>query len=114
FSSLSCSYLPSTVLDSAISPLFLVFFLKRPATDLDLPSFPTRRSSDLYLARDLFQQLADAHPDRAEFRDQLSLSRLNLARLAHRSEEHTSNSSDVSISYAVFCFKKKKKINFVL
>src|SRR5690349_23013024 len=27
-----------------------------------------------------------------------------------RSEEHTSNSSHVEISYAVFCLKKKKKI----
>src|SRR5437868_15524890 len=27
-----------------------------------------------------------------------------------RSEEHTSNSSHVSISYAVFCLKKKKNI----
>src|SRR5438309_3172669 len=27
-----------------------------------------------------------------------------------RSEEHTSNSSHSSISYAVFCLKKKKKI----
>src|SRR5699024_12097425 len=27
----------------------------------------------------------------------------------NRSEEHTSNSSHVSISYAVFCLKKKKK-----
>src|SRR5690554_7116452 len=27
-----------------------------------------------------------------------------------RSEEHTSNSSHVRISYAVFCLKKKKKI----
>src|SRR5690242_21112899 len=28
-----------------------------------------------------------------------------------RSEEHTSNSSHMSISYAVFCLKKKKKRN---
>src|SRR5690349_24249013 len=28
-----------------------------------------------------------------------------------RSEEHTSNSSHVEISYAVFCLKKKKKKN---
>src|SRR5699024_11586411 len=30
----------------------------------------------------------------------------NVMDLNHRSEEHTSNSSDVSISYAVFCLKK--------
>src|SRR5690554_7684824 len=29
----------------------------------------------------------------------------------YRSEEHTSNSSHVRISYAVFCLKKKKKNN---
>src|SRR5437667_4219336 len=28
---------------------------------------------------------------------------------ARRSEEHTSNSSHITISYAVFCLKKKKK-----
>src|SRR5690606_40763719 len=31
------------------------------------------------------------------------------ARAAARSEEHTSESSHVKISYAVFCLKKKKK-----
>src|SRR5690606_41203784 len=31
------------------------------------------------------------------------------AAAATRSEEHTSNSSHVKISYAVFCLKKKKK-----
>src|SRR2546426_9016686 len=30
---------------------------------------------------------------------------------AERSEEHTSNSSHLVISYAVFCLKKKKKID---
>src|SRR5437899_5353136 len=29
----------------------------------------------------------------------------------HRSEEHTSNSSHLGISYAVFCLKKKKVTN---
>src|SRR5690625_6730321 len=29
----------------------------------------------------------------------------------HRSEEHTSNSSHVAISYAVFCLKKKNMTN---
>src|SRR2546426_7236395 len=31
--------------------------------------------------------------------------------LAPRSEEHTSDSSHLVISYAVFCLKKKKKLN---
>src|SRR5207245_10371928 len=34
----------------------------------------------------------------------------SLCRVAWRSEEHTSDSSHGSISYAVFCLKKKKKI----
>ena len=34
-----------------------------------------------------------------------------LAILASRSEEHTSESSHTVISYAVFCLKKKNKIN---
>src|SRR5699024_10643065 len=38
-----------------------------------------------------------------------STKKLKNAERESRSEEHTSNSSHVSISYAVFCLKKKKK-----
>src|SRR5690348_17774936 len=37
------------------------------------------------------------------------LRRISRAQAGFRSEEHTSDSSHPSISYAVFCLKKKKK-----
>src|SRR3712207_7002639 len=36
------------------------------------------------------------------------------ARLAARSEEHTSELRHANISYAVFCLKKKKKISVII
>src|SRR5207302_10703696 len=74
----------------------------RGSTHRTPPAFPTRRSSDLkHLA---FVGLRTRGVSRAH--------RL-AAKIAHidgttlRSEEHTSNSSHVSTSYAVFCSKKK-------
>src|SRR5690242_21481669 len=64
--------------------------------------FPTRRSSDLgcrqgLRVRDhLFLILDEVRLHRMEEADGL------------RSEEHTLNSSHMSISYAVFCLQKKK------
>src|SRR5690625_6266871 len=40
-----------------------------------------------------------------------STSNVSLLSNIERSEEHTSNSSHVASSYAVFCFKKKKNQN---
>src|SRR5207249_10989177 len=93
-----------------------------------LPSFPTRRSSDLALHfdRDVLQvrcllrrqthgaKLRRVQP-RNHFRldrlaaDQLLQPRPNGPRRPHRDRKSTRlNSSHVSISYAVFCLKKKK------
>src|SRR5207249_12253097 len=101
------------------------FCLSRVRERRDLPSFPTRRSSDL-----VYDEVSDA-PGRAH--------RWNRHRQEHRrpyvcragmppdrlGQHHTStvgarsggsdrkstrlNSSHVSISYAVFCLKKKKQ-----
>src|SRR5699024_12341368 len=86
------------------------------------PSFPTRRSSDLpvtvktrlYRARRRLHKtlkgafvsaLDDAFPFLGKRCSNITNSVMD--RLARRSEEHTLNSSHVSISYAVFCLKKK-------
>src|SRR5438876_2625964 len=49
---------------------------------------------------------AQQHTGQAESAGRASLGRIGPLRI--RSEEHTSNSSHPSISYAVFCLKKKK------
>src|SRR5699024_12163077 len=88
----------------------------------DLRSFPTRRSSDLSQLRDEFSQrrlaiiaartkaVADfqsrhgREPTASEVRRLPAMPRLKIARKSTRL-----NSSHVSISYAVFCLKKKKQ-----
>src|SRR5207302_10957740 len=95
----------------------------------DLPSFPTRRSSDLVLGVQLLGLLLQAavQGDRAghrlaEERDGLvalqeeaegppgQLEATRPSRSSARDRKSTRlNSSHVKISYAVFCLKKKKK-----
>src|SRR4051794_41472769 len=64
------------------------------------PLFPTRRSSDLTTSNRPSNRTAQS----LGLYQQTSSSR---SRPPERSEEHTSNSSHPSISYAVFCLKKK-------
>src|SRR5690606_41717471 len=86
----------------------------------ELPSFPTRRSSDLEgrgPAPDLRPVLlvegpgAGARPvgRPGSAAEPFGGTRRRHARRARRSEEHTLNSSHVKISYAVFCLKKKNR-----
>src|SRR5690606_41466911 len=103
---------------------WLVFFSYCSADHRDLPSFPTRRSSDLpatfachvqppglntrlWAARgnDARQNPLDARG----FLPHYWIRLMEPLRFGHRSEEHTSESSHVKISYAVFCLKKKIK-----
>src|SRR5699024_12631585 len=97
------------------------------APPLALPSFPTRRSSDLdrlISADDVVGQLDDIGLGRVQAMVHFQESDLVLAeehgdaqgefqRLAGRSLKDRKstrlNSSHVSISYAVFCLKKKKQ-----
>src|SRR5947209_9662859 len=75
----------------------LSFAFQAPAHNRNLPSFPTRRSSDL-VARDLAHRLrgrAGVEPAAGQL-------------LARRDRKSTRlNSSHANISYAVFCLKKK-------
>src|SRR5437867_7680989 len=68
----------------------------------DLHSFPTRRSSDLV--------------DASVVRNGVDPGRFGAGapgeRERFRSEEHTSDSSHRTISYAVFCLKKKKQFRY--
>src|SRR5699024_12836864 len=72
----------------------------------DLHSFPTRRSSDLCVRHPAHRGFAvgAGHVDRRE-------GSLRRAEQVHQDRKSTRlNSSHVSISYAVFCLKKKKEI----
>src|SRR5699024_12527611 len=96
---------------------FSSFFLSSSLALLPLHSFPTRRSSDLIFRRDI----ADIRPFHtnnsriiAQFPVQLSMADINRIHLggAVLQQDRKStrlNSSHVSISYAVFCLKKKNK-----
>src|SRR5690606_40827407 len=88
---------------------------------LHLHSFPTRRSSDLVLRHYGFTPIY-TKPHKADListgsiLERISEDYQGIVLGSGRSEEHTSNSSHVKISYAVFCLKKKIKIkyNFII
>src|SRR5437764_1194175 len=95
--------------------LFLVFFYSYSA-HLDLHSFPTRRSSDLFicpLGTTRVRVRKSGMPggiisERTRIKLTGSPGSLMIPP-GIRSEEHRLNSSHRCISYAVFCLKKKKK-----
>src|SRR5438309_4503007 len=82
----------------------LRFFFYCPADPRDLHSFPTRRSSDL-----------DVDPGQRPPRS-LIQARMAGPAVRHRAwidrKSTRLNSSHSSISYAVFCLKKKKEVSF--
>src|SRR5207249_11032430 len=109
--------------------IFLHFCIPRSVHHLILPSFPTRRSSDLEICLECFHGgLRSTPASGLTFREGIGSSagntkavkygrcigvrpsageRLAQGRLDRKSTRL--NSSHVSISYAVFCLKKKKK-----
>src|SRR5690606_42165159 len=85
-----------------------IFFLQCPAHPRDLPSFPTRRSSDLSLS------LRVNKASRAAGSNPAPGGRSRRPRRGRRPPRPNRkstrlNSSHVKISYAVFCLKKKKQ-----
>src|SRR5438477_8073793 len=90
----------------------LLFFFSCSAHHRDLHSFPTRRSSDLFQGsnaprgrvRDVERLPAELNPPALVHDERLDfMLRSGLDRKSTRL-----NSSHMSISYAVFCLKKKK------
>src|SRR5437868_8231071 len=77
----------------AVPPLIFFFYCSRDLGDLH--SFPTRRSSDLDAGHEVGHRVAGIFHDEKSPRLDRKSTRLN--------------SSHVSISYAVFCLKKKKQ-----
>src|SRR5689334_24444910 len=97
----------------------MLFFFQSYCPHRDLPSFPTRRSSDLDLPF-LQEQLLDLYDMDFGIMNPLSPTGQGdqnpdfsaaMAYAAEKSGDRKStrlNSSHSSISYAVFCLKKKK------
>src|SRR5207249_7507093 len=96
----------------------LLLYLYSPCPHRDLLSFPTRRSSDL---RVLALPLASLprRPSVSRGTTGTPVPSMAIYRIGTggtrgvtlRSEEQRLNSSHVSISYAVFCLKKKNSLN---
>src|SRR5207253_10337666 len=105
----------------------LFFFFYSYAHNRDLHSFPTRRSSDLYIQGFALwhvgnniihhyigivafsQALHQCTADKASTHDGYFTSHRNILSLEKDRKSTRLNSSHVAISYAVFCLKKKKK-----
>src|SRR5699024_12246805 len=88
----------------------LLFFFQRPSYLRHLHSFPTRRSSDLY--QETERTLGGHWPDTDPVGISFVMCREVWRWLASRDRKSTRlNSSHVSISYAVFCLKKKNNSN---
>src|SRR5690606_40386714 len=79
----------------------------------DLPSFPTRRSSDLWEGARSRSESTTASASRSWGGTRALTTRPPGQRLPLRIDRKSTrlNSSHVKISYAVFCLKKKKKKN---
>src|SRR5207249_9832642 len=107
---------------TALITLLPFSFLSSSRPHPDLHSFPTRRSSDLPVALNLPHGLPPCAPcdpasvlniDRAALHNAsasaATASTLMLGGVVGDRKSTRLNSSHVSISYAVFCLKKKKK-----
>src|SRR6266540_4640260 len=86
---------------SYFSFFFFFLMIRRPPRST---LFPTRRSSDL-------PSVAESVPGFNVSNWTGLFAPAKTSRAVVRSEEHTSDSSHITISYAVFCLKKKKKKN---
>src|SRR5690606_42057825 len=104
-----------------LSALIYLFFLHRHGRPRDLPSFPTRRSSDLISLSDIFYPSSYVICDGLLFLFFLIVFRPApkgphtvheeppgpIMSIAIDRKSTRLNSSHVKISYAVFCLKKK-------
>src|SRR5699024_11794776 len=109
----ACSCYSPHVFVDLLCPLLFPFCLSCSAAPRDLHSFPTRRSSDLVDADNaiLTSQIALPQEESAgvyELEEYAGSAEV-LGRTGDRKSTRL-NSSHVSISYAVFCLKKKKNI----
>src|SRR5439155_25256987 len=107
-----CDYARQSVTNTWTDLIPLLFFPDYARDDRDLPSFPTRRSSDL---NPLFQK-EDIEKEKGVILEELKMEVDNPEYLIHEifsshldRKSTRLNSSHVAISYAVFCLKKKNE-----
>src|SRR5437773_9088369 len=88
----------------------MFFFFSCSTAHRNLHSFPTRRSSDLPLAHRLAARVRQLGGDGGVGSLGVDRVRLGGELDAHRRDRKSTrlNSSHITISYAVFCLKKKK------
>src|SRR5690606_41447351 len=99
---------PSCLLSSLFPRCAFFVFFSWHAAHRDLPSFSTRRSSDLVRLREK-QRLREQYNIREkQLRIQFEEARRKDGLTGDRKSTRL-NSSHVKISYAVFCLKKKKE-----
>src|SRR5699024_12394875 len=108
-------------IDHSTFRVSISFFFYTRRTIHALPSFPTRRSSDLHRARGRDRRARRAAADRAHRGARRLAADLagppqrddpSRARRGRGDRKSTRlNSSHVSISYAVFCLKKKNTLS---
>src|SRR5437868_11735470 len=94
--------------------LYHLFLFKCYVAHRDLHSFPTRRSSDLGMESDADMILKKQHLEALKrLKEANEHAKRLLAEQPDAKDRKSTrlNSSHVSISYAVFCLKKKKKLN---
>src|SRR5699024_12685265 len=102
---------PTLLLHFLFFILLFILYLHVCSRHLDLHSFPTRRSSDLNV---LFPKIISSSSPTATFEEDFAKFPLiyailicNFLRNCSDRKSTRLNSSHVSISYAVFCLKKK-------
>src|SRR5690625_7913362 len=85
------------------------FFSYHHRSHQALPSFPTRRSSDLHQAHERMEYSREHREHESNSGDgELRLCLPGLVAVIRDRKSTRLNSSHVAISYAVFCLKKKK------
>src|SRR5207245_8591488 len=104
-------HLPSAYIIPLLSTSsFFSFSLSYSFYPRDLHSFPTRRSSDLLVIDSLERPTQPVFPFFRRHQFNRGSSEVELVSAEERDRKSTRlNSSHGSISYAVFCLKKKKK-----
>src|SRR5207245_8864942 len=110
---LVCRLSTSTGFSTHVASYFSSFFLYCSRDHQDLHSFPTRRSSDLTDLEAKGEVGPGAERCPRPHASELSMTALLLRgsfRLKVDRKSTRLNSSHGSISYAVFCLKKKKKL----
>src|SRR5204862_7924054 len=112
---LPITFAPSALTSKLLNIHVLFIFYDEYRPNLHLPSFPTRRSSDLADCVRYGRRYLKAIPmgDAADAHDVVAAHPAAIGFQITDRKSTRLNSSHVEISYAVFCLKKKKSLVLV-